>query len=169
MTTAKKKPAAGGSTKKLPSFNALFARNLDGEENGVWTEIPSFAGPIEVKLRSTRAEGVQELLEKLRRPHKGVFRDAERFPNDQALQKRVADIHVEITKNLIVQAPLIVGWRGIGDEKGDPLPYSIEALRACLDAEGLEGFAITVMQAANMADTFKKLDEQELEDSEKNS
>jgi hypothetical protein len=161
--TAKKKSE---SAEKLPSFNELFARALDKEADGVWTEIPSFAGPITIKLRSTNAPGVMEVLNKARSKHKGIIRQAERNPDNMLLQKQSAEANLLIMKETIVNAPLITDWKGIGDSEGKPLPCTKENLKMCLEAEGLDGFILAVFTAANRADTFKN--PEDLEDSEKN-
>lgn len=131
-------------------FNT-FKTDKAAEESGVWVMVDD--GEEICIARHGNAKH-KAIVEELTKPYRAILRAGGEIPD-----AKTDEIALEATARA-----LLIDWRGIKDEAGEPLPYSVEAAKKVLTE--LPEFRNRVVQMSMTFETFRTAS---LEDLEKKS
>jgi hypothetical protein len=94
-------------------MSSLFVDQAKADD-GIWQSV----GPFEVKIRFAAAsnKAFQKKMEELTRPHRKAIE----------LDALPADLSLELAQRCYAET-VVVDWRGLADDAGNPLPYSVES------------------------------------------
>jgi|AntAceMinimDraft_13_1070369.scaffolds.fasta_scaffold09600_1 hypothetical protein len=99
-----------------------FGTDTDAEQSGRWFEI---------------APGVRFQLRRLGGANKAFERFIEKAVRDRSSAYETASLSIEENRALTREAIVtlaVVGWEGVTDEEGEPLPFSEANLRMIFDS-----------------------------------
>lgn len=119
---------------------AKYATDETLETEGVWVEIGERARILVARAGNPKHE---KLVRELRKPHERRFRDG-KLPDDLATKLAVEAI----------ARTILLGWEGLEDENGEPMPYSVEKARELLTE--LKDFRTEVAEIATEAEMYRK-------------
>ncbi len=117
-----------------------FATNAQAELEGAWVDLGEGAAIRVARYNNPRHKALRD---RLLRPYRGLLLAGRDLPED--VEERVA---IDCLAETILS-----DWRGVTDEKGDPLPYDRETARDLLSS--LRDFRETVAWHALQAETFR--------------
>lgn len=128
-----------------------FETDRDAESEGVWVDLGDGA---KVKVARFNNPAHEKAVRRHQKPYKSILNTGRPLPKD------VAD---EITIKTMVET-ILLGWEGMADRHGDPLPYTPASAERLL--RDLPDFRNTVAGLALTAETFRL---EALRDAEGNS
>jgi hypothetical protein len=121
--------------------------NVNLEEEGVWV---TMTGGWEAKVRSTNCKAYRDLNQR-------IFQKNRRFyARRQAPPPETQD---QDTLRLVVET-LLVDWRGLEDENGEPIPCTPENATEILGDRRYAQMLSDVSDAAQELETFRVLEEE---------
>lgn len=132
----------------MPSINSI-KRDTDKSENGVWVE---YAKDVEVCIRPMPNKEFNEFLQRSARG-RGRARRRMQENDDIDVQRRAVAHHV------------LIDWKNVEDEDGNPLPYTPEAVGEFVSGE-FEDLYLFVVGVASDETLYRK---EEAEEEAKNS
>lgn len=128
-----------------------YKTDEDAELNGTWVDLGDGA---QVKVARFGNAKHREIIAKLQKPYAGTLKAGLEIPEEAKMKMAVESIATSI----------LLDWRGIEDENGSPLPYSLDNARKLLN--DLKDFRDTVTYLAMQQETFRQT---ALEQAAKNS
>lgn len=123
----------------------------DAELNGTWVDLGDGAQVKVARFGNTKH---RELIAKLQKPYTSILKAGLEIPEDAKMKMAVESI----------ASAILIEWRGIEDESGKEIPYSIEAAKKLLTE--LKDFRDTITYLAMQQETFRQT---AIEEAAKNS
>ena len=122
--------------------------NVKKSEEGIWTP---FESGIEFLIARMGNPKYTKLLAKLSRPHHRKLRGS---------RGASSDLENDLTKQAVAKT-VLVGWRNLDDEDGNPIPYSQEkALEIISDPAYIEVYNFVLATAGDFQ-AFREEDQAE--------
>jgi len=106
----------------VSAFARRFKTNKSLEEDGTWVDI---GDDISLKIRRFNSEKSQEVRRRLEKPYAHMTRQGRALPTKT---------NEEITKKQIIEV-ILVDWKGITDDNGEVIPYSLENAKKLLETK----------------------------------
>lgn len=103
----------------MSGFLERYQTDKTAEEEGVWVD---FGGNVQVKVARITSKKSKEVRRKLERP--------------LVRKNRSDDLSVEQLEYLMTEQlaqAVVQGWRGVTDDEGNELPFTVENARAVLN------------------------------------
>lgn len=125
------------------NLHRIFATDERLEEDGAWVTVNDLYG-LKIKVRRLRAEASLKAYEDIVRE---TFGEGKLRKPDDLTQGQSQEILVRQLARAV-----LIDWRGVYDEDGNPVPYSEEA---ALNLLAMKDFREFVYQSANERDTFR--------------
>lgn len=122
-----------------------FATDLGLEEEGVWVDIGEGA---QLKVARVGNPRYRSRVRELSKPYKRQIR-ADILPED-------------MSDEIVLRAfseTILLDWKGIEDDNGEPIPYSHENAYELL--KGLRDFRTLVADVAQEQETFRRVEAEE--------
>lgn len=128
-----------------------YVTSKELEEDGVWARLRK--GDAEVLVARAGNSKHEDLVRRLRKKHGRGFRGDELPP---AVEEEIATEAIART--------ILLDWKGIEDEDGEPIPYSTEEARRLLKLS--RDFRLEIVSIATEMEMFRR---EETAEAEKNS
>lgn len=119
---------------------STFATDLDLEEKGVWVEIGDGGSLLIARI------GNPKYNEHVRRTAKPYKRQVRQGTMDEKLSAKLLNESMANT--------ILLDWKGIEDDKGKPIKYTVEAAGQLLN--DLKDFRALVFELATEQQTFRR-------------
>lgn len=121
------------------SFRDLYGTDRKAETDGVWVDL---AEGVSVMVRRANSKKSREVRKRLEKPYLSMIR-RDTLPDTQAEQ---------ITARHVAEG-ILLNWKGVTDEKGKEIPFSVEAAyNICIE---FPDFRDDVINFAVEAGTFR--------------
>ena len=128
------------------SFHNRYATDKSAEQDGQWVGFGDNekGGQIEIKIRSSDSDRCRDIANRLAKRNRTAYIAA-----GNTMTPKLEDMtHIEMCATAYV-----ADWRGVLDEKGNEIPYSVQAVREMVTE--YRELRKEIIGYANMAETFR--------------